>query len=227
MAVFSSDSFADDASDSLGNDDQAGAWVTFGGSSTDYSVSSGVARLENLVANSQRAGYRNIDQSNVDLYGTFHFTQVTTSALGQAYLIARGDEVSSGYRANLRIQTNGDVDLRLDKWVTGTTTALGTDAVDLYTGTNGTGTYRMRFQVEGFSPTTLRGKLWEASGSEPGSWQVETTDSEAGLQVSGSAGFRTILGAAYSGATNEMQIDDWLAQSISGSEVEVLLLGGL
>ena len=43
-------------------------------------------------------------------------------------------------------------------------------------------TLNVRIQVTGTSPTTVRMKVWPASGSEPANWQVTGTDSTASLQ---------------------------------------------
>ena len=55
-------------------------------------------------------------------------------------------------------------------------------------------------QVFGTSPTTVRAKVWPASGSEPSAWQQSVTDSTAGLQEAGSIALTTYLtGSATNG----------------------------
>lgn len=52
---------------------------------------------------------------------------------------------------------------------------------------------KVRLQVTGTSPTTLRGKAWQATGTEPTAWQVSGTDAGAGLQVPGAVGLSPYL----------------------------------
>lgn len=49
--------------------------------------------------------------------------------------------------------------------------------------------YRMRVQITGSNPTTLRMKCWRRSSSEPAAWHFTTTDS-AGPQTAGAPGIR-------------------------------------
>ena len=56
---------------------------------------------------------------------------------------------------------------------------------------------KVRVQVFGTSPTTIRAKVWAAGGAEPANWMLSTTDTTAALQVAGTTGLRTyILGTA-------------------------------
>lgn len=230
MTTYSSDSFADAATGGWGNDDQANAWATTGGVAGDYSVAGGIAIAANMVANGQRAGYVSIGQTDMDVTLKCRFSQVTTSALCQLSLMGRYNGSTTAYRASARIQTSGAVDLRTETWITGTLTTIGTDVTNVGTGKNGTEWWHLRLQLQGTSPTAVRAKLWLDGGAEPGSWQIDITDTNATLQTSGGAGIRGFLGAAYSGSTSQLEVDDWLARSIpvpGPGGTPALLLGGL
>ena len=56
--------------------------------------------------------------------------------------------------------------------------------------------YKFRFQATG---TTLRAKVWLASGAEPGAWTMTVTDST--ITAAGSTGFSVGGGAAASSST--------------------------
>ena len=58
---------------------------------------------------------------------------------------------------------------------------------------------KLRFQVTGTAPTTLRLKVWPASATEPTTWQKTATDAGAGLQSAGAVGITAYLSG---GATN-------------------------
>lgn len=86
-------------------------------------------------------------------------------------------------------------------------------------------TARMRLQVAGSSPTTLRYRQWEASGTEPGTWDYDSTDNTAGNQMA-SGGFGV---TAQRSATLGSGIgDDYLVTDSSagaGEPLARLLIG--
>ncbi len=55
---------------------------------------------------------------------------------------------------------------------------------------------KVRVQVTGTSPTTIRAKVWQASGTEPTAWQQSITDSAAGMQAPGSVGISPYLSSS-------------------------------
>jgi hypothetical protein len=73
--------------------------------------------------------------------------------------------------------------------LTNTGTSIGSSQTVLTGYTAGT-KLKLRFAAVGKSPTYLKAKVWRASSPEPMLWQVETTDSTAGLQVAGKCGLR-------------------------------------
>jgi hypothetical protein len=52
---------------------------------------------------------------------------------------------------------------------------------------------KVRVQVFGTSPTTVRAKVWAAAGTEPANWMLTATDSTAALQAAGTVGLRTYI----------------------------------
>lgn len=96
-----------------------------------------------------------------------------------------------------RIGLTGSGGKLLIRGQTNTGTGLFADAdtgtfADADTGTAfSAGTYAVRIQLEGASPTTVRVKAWKAGTAEPTSWKVATTTS-AGPQLGGAVGVRTI-----------------------------------
>lgn len=87
--------------------------------------------------------------------------------------------------------------------------------------------YWWKIQIEGFSPTTIRMKVWAASGNEPSAWDVEGTDSEASLQAAGAYGFAFRTTSSVTNFPIAGTFDDWLVHDIPAPGVAVLLLGGL
>lgn len=75
---------------------------------------------------------------------------------------------------------------------------------------------RIRFQVSGSSPTTLKAKAWRATDSEPGTWAINTTDNTANLQ-------RT---SGNFGVTSETYSDSALADTTFVDDFYVARSGG-
>jgi hypothetical protein len=68
---------------------------------------------------------------------------------------------------------------------------------------------RLRLQVTGTSPTTIRAKIWEAGTTEPTAWQVEATDSTAGLQQAGHTGISSYIGSGMTSLPLTVSWDDF------------------
>jgi phage replication-related protein YjqB (UPF0714/DUF867 family) len=104
-------------------------------------------------------------------------------------LAARWLDANNMYLARLEFSTSQAVILTLRKRVAGTETFLVQHTTGL---THAAGRrFRIRFQVTG---STLRAKAWQDGTSEPGAWQLETTDT--GLTAAGAVGTRSILSSA-------------------------------
>ena len=94
---------------------------------------------------------------------------------------------NNSYRAKLSYASGGALDAHPRPLRHGTETTLATANVAGITATAGL-PIRLRFEVEGTSPTTLRAKVWPADATEPAAWSVTTTDTTAGLQTPGQRG---------------------------------------
>ena len=129
-------------------------------------------------------------------------------------LSARRWRGNTEYRGQMRLMPSGQVWLQAVKVVSGTAVALGTNSratgVSHLPGQD----LRMRMQVVGANPTTIRLKAWSAGLQEPDSWTYEVTDAEPELQRAGGVGILVALG---SGATNgpvTFSFDDYFVKSL-------------
>ncbi|HYN71089.1 MAG TPA: hypothetical protein VES60_01210 [Nakamurella sp.] len=69
-----------------------------------------------------------------------------------------------------------------------TVTTLKPEITVLGVSTASSAAVKVRPQVVGATPTTIRAKTWAATGTEPTAWQLTATDSFAGLQAYVSSG---------------------------------------
>jgi hypothetical protein len=143
-------------------------------------------------------------------------TQTTSKAAtgGAIYLSVVGRHVvgAGDYRANVRLQTNGKVGVTLVRAsAAGTESTIKTEvAVAGVTYTASTN-LRVRLQVTGTSPTTVRAKVWLASATEPAAWTTTVTDTTAGMQVPGGVGLVTYLSGSATNAPVVARYDNFQA----------------
>src|SRR5215218_7906212 len=126
------------------------------------------------------------------------------------YLSVVGRRVSANneYWGRVTVNPAGQVAASLLSVRAGTqTTVLGSVVVPGVTYTPGL-QLKMRFQVTGTSPTTLRLKVWPASGTEPATWLRSTTDAGAGLQAAGAVGLTAYVSGAVTNAPIVVRMDD-------------------
>jgi PKD repeat protein len=191
------DSFARTVANGWGSADVGGAW-SLTGTASAFSVSGGVGSVRHAAAGSQvTATLAAVSSSDTDLTFGFNVDKLTAGY----YLTVAGRRVSSGneYRARVLVNASNKVSVLLTRAVGGVATSISVDrAVTGLTYTPGLA-LRVRFQVTGTSPSTVRAKVWPASGTEPTDWLVSATDSTAGLQAPGGVSLTSYLS---SNATN-------------------------
>ena len=73
---------------------------------------------------------------------------------------------------------------------------------------------RVRVQVTGTAPTTVRAKIWRVGTTEPVAWLVSATDSTAALQVPGGIGLVSYLSSTAPKAPLYARFDDLAATSV-------------
>jgi len=134
---------------------------------------------------------------------------------GNGGYIALGGRSSTdgndSYRLKVRfLNTTDKVTLYLVK-VTGTTE---TNLVPLVTLPASSVSYtagdqlRLRLQLQGQSPTTVRGKAWEVGTPEPAGWQITATDNEPSLQDAGGVTLWSFLSGNATVAPLTFRFDD-------------------
>ena len=131
---------------------------------------------------------------------------------GGAYVQVQARRVSTvdAYSARLRLQADGSVQLHLTRgngspFKGGTVTGLTYGAGDRLA---------VRVEVTGFSPTTIRAKVWGAADPEPVAWTVEATDSTASLQAPGGLGISSYLFGTVTNGPMSLSYDDLVVRPV-------------
>lgn len=114
------------------------------------------------------------------------------------------DRGGNGYC--LTLPTNGgDTSLKIRKSVSGSASTISSAAFSVSNGT----TYGFRFQVIG---TALKGRIWNTSSAEPGTWDISVTDSS--VTAAGYIGIAVEPGDA---AGNYVDFDNIVVDDVSGN----------
>jgi trimeric autotransporter adhesin len=206
IPTYVADAFNRTVASGWGSADTGGAYTTAGGT---FAVTPGAATMRMAAAGSGPTATLNaVSAANINMV-----VDATTNAQGTGNgisLIYRARYSSSGeYRLKVRLLPGGVVHLALSKLVSGTETVLKEVVISNLTYTTGE-VLRTRFTVSGNGTTTLTGKIWDASTTEPATAQVTSTDSTASLQSAGAIGIQSYLStnatnapvvATYSGLT--------------------------
>ena len=209
-APFVVDTFARTVANGWGTANVGGAW-SLTGTASAFSVAGGTGTIRHATAGSQvTATLAGVSSADTDLTFGFNVDKLTAGY----YLTVAGRRVSAGneYRARVLVNASNKVTVLLTRAVGGTATSISVDrAVTGLTYTAGM-PLRVRFQVTGTSPTTVRAKVWPASGTEPSDWLVTASDGTAGLQSPGGIALTSYLSSNATNAPAVARFSDLAAR---------------
>ena len=195
--AFARDSFERTVANGFGTADLGGAW-TINGTPADFAVGGGAARL--ALSRPAASGSATVAGSATDTEVRFSVGTDKAVTGGSFFTAAIGRRVGTDeYRAKVRVQTTGAVDITLVRTANGAETSLGAVALPGLTLAAGE-RLQIRFQVTGTNPTTLRMKVWKVGAAEPDAWQLTVTDATPALQSGGGAGLWAYLSSAATNA---------------------------
>jgi len=210
-AMFDLDAFGRDVTGSFGTADLGGDW-THTGAASAFSVSGGAAHVT-APAGATRAGYlMATTQTDVDLATDVTLDSTPTGGGAYVSVISRRVANNTDYRIKLRYQPDGTLIAYLTRNLGGTVTTLATAPISGLTVNPGEA-LRVRLQVFGSNPTTLRAKVWHAEAAEPAAWTITGTDASTPteLQTAGGVGVLFYTSGSWTGAAPSIAIDNLAA----------------
>jgi PKD repeat protein len=199
--VVAQDSFARTTATGWGSADTGGVWTTSTPSASNVSGGSGALVL--TAGATRRATLTSTSAANTVATASVSIDKTASGSGAYSGLVARwvsGDF----YQVRTRFLSGGAIALQA---LHGDSTLLSNATVSGLTYAPGT-ILRMRVEVTGFSPTTIRGKVWAASATEPSAWAVSVTDSTPALQKASAAGILSYLSSAATNAPVTTRYDD-------------------
>lgn len=199
--VLAGDDFARTVTGGWGSAQTGGAW-SIAGSGTAYGVDGSSASMS-VGAGQTLAGWLGVASDSTDFEVTVSVDKLPDA--GAVYLRVQGRRIAYSDFYSARVRLSGDGTVQLHATADGTPIAGGTVSGLTYTAGD---RLRVRTQIEGTNPTTIRAKVWKVGDSEPAAWQVETTDATAALQTMGGVGVAAYISASATNGPIVVSVDD-------------------
>ena len=190
-----------------GTANTGGAWTLTSSSPFSTNGSNGQVKLGSAGA-SLSATLNSTSATNATITADFSADKAATGSGTFANLVARKSG-NSFYTMKVRWMADGTMHLVGTRTTGGTETTLREVAVSGLTYTPGT-VLRAKFVISGTTTTVLSGKVWTATGTEPGT-QLTVTDSTAPLTSAGSVGTSYYLGGTATNAPVTVSVDNFTA----------------
>lgn len=212
--VYASDQFGRTVAAGLGSADQGGSWTLTGAASL-YTVGGGVGTIKAAIAGAgPQAFLPTITARDTDAQVAFSIDKAPTGGGFYVYLASRHIG-NSDYRLKIQVPASGVATLTLVKVVNNTETVITTKAIAGLTVAVGD-VVRLKLRVTGSGTTTLSGKAWKVGTTEPATWPLTGTDTQAELQAAGGIGLKAYLSGSSSNAPVTASFGNLLVQAITG-----------
>ncbi len=211
-AVLAADVFGRTTTNGFGTADTGGPWSVSGGSS-NFAVNNGTGAITLGVGGASRTAYLN-SVSTAPFDGSVTVSADKIANGGGMYLSLVGRRADNNdYRAKVKIGSNGAVSLYLVRVINDSQTTLGgpVNIAGLTMGVNDP--IVIRLKLDGTAPTTISGKVWRASGTEPATWNLTVSDSTAALQKAGSPGLIGYLSGSATNVPVTLRVDDFAVKN--------------
>lgn len=197
------DAFGRTVTTGFGSADVGGSWV---GGSPALSVGGGTGRM-NLTAGTGPGVALTTVSSATDVNAVVDMAMDKRPAGGSGYFSLDARKIgNSTYRAIVVVNTSGGIALNLVRVINNAPTTLATVATPL-TYVAGS-SLKVRLSLTGTNPTTLSGRVWAATATEPGAWTAQATDPTAELQLPGGIGLAGYLSGAATNGPIVLSVDN-------------------
>lgn len=196
-----SDTFTRTTSNGWGTADTGQSWSATG-NAPDFAVGSGYGSVSQPSTGIAHLTTISAPSADVDLYADVATSTLATGGSLYGGPLARAVDNSNWYMVRLEFTTSSAIILSLRKRINDAETELAAVTTPL---TNVAGTfYRVRFQVFG---SALKARIWTAAGVEPGSWDVQVSDTS--LTAAASVGTRSFSDPANTNVSPQLQFDNF------------------
>ncbi len=201
------DLFGRSVASGWGGAEIGGSWS---GCGSACSVSNGTGLIPLTAGTGRESLLNSVNSTNTDVTADFAVNKTPTGGGTYVSLVGRGG-TGEGYRGKARMMPDGSLQMsivRLNAWTEATLASATLPAGTVTAGQP----LRMRVQVSGTAPTTIRFKAWAAGSAEPDAWRLTATDSTAALQKAGGVGVYSYLSGSTSNGPTTVSIDNVVAR---------------
>jgi hypothetical protein len=211
------DGFERDVTDGWGTA-QFGGEYRSGGSGLTLSVSSGQGMVALLPDGSGSAVLPRAVSRDVSMALTIGPGSSASTGTTDVSLVLRRIDSRSMYRPTVHVAANGEVSVTIEMLAGGRAEELaGPVAMPGLAGVAATD-LRVRAEVVGSDPTTVRIRVWPANEAEPNDWQLSVLDWTGNLQGMGAIGVAWRITDAQPDSTATLNIDDLEASTTDEGE---------
>jgi len=207
------DTFTRIESNGWGAADTGQTYTVIGDAASNYLVTGGAGHHEGDTENVFYNSVLPIGSPDCDYRVSF---QTNKLAVGNAQVVevsGRFTDILNMYGVRVLINTNQTIEFDLRKRVANVQTVLDTVVTSLTHAASTT--FRVRLQLAG---TTLRGKIWLASGTEPDAWTVEAVDGD--LTTGDNIALRSMVPTGTSNEPIQYSFDDLDSINVTHAVVE-------
>lgn len=190
------DTFTRNVSNGWGATAAGQAWQSTS-TATAYAVDGSAGRIVAPIGSTRGVRMPSVSVADASIVTDLALSPVATGSGTYVSLHGRITGTAS-YRAKVRYQAGGSVNLSLIRY-TGAEVSLASTTISGLTVTSGR-YLRLKFELEGSSPTTLRAKVWPRDQAEPSTWTTTATDTTADLQGAGGLGIDVYVSSTATSA---------------------------
>jgi PKD repeat protein len=203
--VLAADAFGRTVANGWGTADTGGAW-TITGTASQFKTTGSTGQITTPAGATRTAVLGNVLATDSDSVVTVSLDKLPD--VGSMYVNLGARQIgTSGYRAKLKVDPSGAITMTLVRTINNADTTLATTTFPAGTLTAGA-KLQVRLQAQGTAPTTLRARAWLAGTTEPTTWQLTTTDSNAALQNPGGVLISSYLGSTTGNGPITATFDD-------------------
>ena len=211
--VLARDDFDRSVTDGWGSADQGGAWST-SSSNSNFAVGNGIGQIRMASPSSGPRIYLPVETRQSELSVKIGQDKNSTGGGVYHYVMVRDVVGVGSYRLKLRTLSNGDVAGTFERVLNGSASTLTAETVIGQVAGGAGEQLQVKIQITGSDDTTLRAKVYNTGGSEPGDWQIMANDSSPALQTEGRFGLGVYLSGSASNAPIEGSFADLLITEV-------------
>jgi len=207
--TYANDAFSRSSSSGWGAADTGGTWTV--NSAANFSTDGSNGVVKDTAGGTRQASLNAVSAQDVSIVTDLSLDQAPVGGNYYHQVLARVVGSSTYYSLTARAETTGVMRVYISKMVSGTETVLKTTVLSGFNYAAGE-KIKVRFDVSGAGTSTLSGKVWRSSDSEPGAATVTTTDTTASLQAAGAVALKFYAASGMTSVPLTIKVADFQAK---------------